>query len=334
MPFPALLVWGAAAVAGAVGVGKTVKAVKTNNKANDYNEEAEEIIEKASKKAEKARTSSNEAIQTLGQTKIDALNFVIKPFISEFAKVKDVKFTSSKGLNELNKIALDENDIKEIETLSSAASSIASGTIAGGTLGAITAFGAYNGAMLLGAASTGTAIGTLSGAAATNATLAWLGGGSLAAGGFGVTGGACVLGGLVAAPALLVLGCVIGSKADKKLDQALENLAQAEEFKEQMKVLRSACKGIKERANLFTDLLNNLKHIMQTRLTPILEIMANNNYKYANFSEEEKEFLMCCCSIIKTIKTILDTPILTEDGNLSKESKSVAMDVRKQIESF
>ena len=303
MPFPALLVWGAAAVAGAVGVGKTVKAVKTNNKANDYNEEAEEIIEKASKKAEKARTSSNEAIQTLGQTKIDALNFVIKPFISEFAKVKDVKFTSSKA-------------------------------IAGGTLGAITAFGAYNGAMLLGAASTGTAIGTLSGAAATNATLAWLGGGSLAAGGFGVTGGACVLGGLVAAPALLVLGCVIGSKADKKLDQALENLAQAEEFKEQMKVLRSACKGIKERANLFTDLLNNLKHIMQTRLTPILEIMANNNYKYANFSEEEKEFLMCCCSIIKTIKTILDTPILTEDGNLSKESKSVAMDVRKQIESF
>ena len=309
MPFPALLVWGAAAVAGAVGVGKTVKAVKTNNKANDYNEEAEEIIEKASKKAEKARTSSNEAIQTLGQTKIDALNFVIKPFISEFAKVKDVKFTSSKGLNELNKIALDENDIKEIETLSSVASSIASGAIAGGTLGAITAFGAYNGAMLLGAASTGTAIGTLSGAAA-------------------------ILGGLVAAPALLVLGCVMGSKADKKLDQALENLAQAEEFKEQMKVLRSACKGIKERANLFTDLLNNLKHIMQTRLTPILEIMANNNYKYANFSEEEKEFLMCCCSIIKTIKTILDTPILTEDGNLSKESLSVAMDVRKQIESF
>lgn len=44
-----------------------------------------------------------------------------------------------------------------------------------------------------GTAGTGTAISTLSGAAATKATLAWLGGGTLAAGGFGVAGGAVVL---------------------------------------------------------------------------------------------------------------------------------------------
>lgn len=46
-----------------------------------------------------------------------------------------------------------------------------------------------------GVASTGTAIATLSGAAATNATMAWFGGGSLAAGGFGMAGGAVVLSG-------------------------------------------------------------------------------------------------------------------------------------------
>lgn len=46
----------------------------------------------------------------------------------------------------------------------------------------------------LGTASTGTAISTLSGVAATKATLAWLGGGALAAGGLGVAGGAVVLG--------------------------------------------------------------------------------------------------------------------------------------------
>jgi hypothetical protein len=45
----------------------------------------------------------------------------------------------------------------------------------------------------LATASTGTAIGSLSGAAASSATLAWLGGGSIAAGGFGVTGGIVVL---------------------------------------------------------------------------------------------------------------------------------------------
>jgi len=45
----------------------------------------------------------------------------------------------------------------------------------------------------LGTASTGTAIGSLSGVAATNATLAWLGGGSIAAGGGGVAAGAAIL---------------------------------------------------------------------------------------------------------------------------------------------
>ena len=46
----------------------------------------------------------------------------------------------------------------------------------------------------LGTASSGTAISTLTGAPLTSATLAWLGGGALAAGGLGVAGGVVVLG--------------------------------------------------------------------------------------------------------------------------------------------
>jgi membrane protein implicated in regulation of membrane protease activity len=46
----------------------------------------------------------------------------------------------------------------------------------------------------LGSASTGTAISTLAGAAASNATLAWFGGGAIAAGGAGMSGGSVVLG--------------------------------------------------------------------------------------------------------------------------------------------
>ena len=46
----------------------------------------------------------------------------------------------------------------------------------------------------LGTASTGIPISTLGGAAAMKATVAWFGGGALAAGGFGVAGGLVVLG--------------------------------------------------------------------------------------------------------------------------------------------
>ncbi|NMT56681.1 hypothetical protein HKB02_03245, partial [Vibrio parahaemolyticus] len=70
----------------------------------------------------------------------------------------------------------------------------------GGVLGGTAAVGAWGLVSIIGSASTGTAIATLSGAAATNATLAWFGGGALAAGGAGMSGGMMVLGGIVAAP--------------------------------------------------------------------------------------------------------------------------------------
>lgn len=70
----------------------------------------------------------------------------------------------------------------------------------GGLVGGSAALGAWGIVSLIGSASTGTALSSLSGAAATNATLAWFGGGSLATGGAGMAGGFWVLGGIVAAP--------------------------------------------------------------------------------------------------------------------------------------
>ena len=61
-------------------------------------------------------------------------------------------------------------------------------------------------AVLVGTASTGTAISALSGAAATNAALAWLGGGAVSAGGWGVFWGSVVLSG---GTFLLALGAAI-----------------------------------------------------------------------------------------------------------------------------
>ncbi|MBH9553960.1 hypothetical protein [Inhella gelatinilytica] len=70
------------------------------------------------------------------------------------------------------------------------------GTLTGGTM----AVGAWSLVTLFGSASTGAAISGLSGVAATNATLAWFGGGALAAGGAGMAGGMAVLGGIAAVP--------------------------------------------------------------------------------------------------------------------------------------
>lgn len=77
--------------------------------------------------------------------------------------------------------------------------SIVGGAISGGLL----AVGSWTLVSLLGTASTGTAISTLSGIAAHNAILAWFGGGAIAAGGGGMIAGTFTLGAIVMAPIVI-----------------------------------------------------------------------------------------------------------------------------------
>lgn len=88
---------------------------------------------------------------------------------------------------------------------------ITSGAVLGGSIGV----GAWAVVSLVGSASTGTAISTLSGVAAYNATIAWFGGGALAAGGAGMTGGMMMLGGIVAAPMIIFATKGTYAKAEK-----------------------------------------------------------------------------------------------------------------------
>lgn len=71
---------------------------------------------------------------------------------------------------------------------------VGAGTATGAAIAALGPTAAMSIATVLGTASTGTAISALSGVAATNAALAWLGGGTIAAGGAGMAGGSLVLG--------------------------------------------------------------------------------------------------------------------------------------------
>lgn len=75
-------------------------------------------------------------------------------------------------------------------------------------------------------AATGTAISKLSGAAAQRATLAWLGGGAVAAGGGGVAVGSAVLAGVAIAPAVLVGGFVMAHQGEKARTRAKKYAAR------------------------------------------------------------------------------------------------------------
>lgn len=330
MPIPLLFI-GAAAVSGAFGLGKTVQASADQKEAKETHNRAERYINEAKDKVETCRRNCGDALDNLGRRKIQILDESIKPFIQEFEKLNHVELSESKGLNELQKMVLDKKEFSQLKDLQSFATSLASGMVTGTMLGSLTAFGAYSAAGVLASASTGTAIATLHGVAATNATLAFFGGGSLAAGGLGMAGGTAVLGGLVAGPALAVLGIVAGAKASANKDAAYAGLAKAKAFKEEMDTASLVCIGIRKRANMFSRFLLSLNSVFEPLIFEMQQIIRESGTDYRTFSMDEKKTIAEAMAIAGAIKAILDTPILDEDGNLTKESERIIEKTTNQL---
>ena len=331
MPLPLIPIVIAMGASALLGAGKTAKAVINSKEADKLNDTASYIVNSSKESLELAKEQCSNALEYLGYKKLYILNDSVSKFIASFEKLKNVNFQSSVGMNELNKFIADEAKFKEIKEISILASSIIQGVGGGAMVGAAIAFGAYGAVGAFGAASTGAAIATLNGVVATNATLAFLGGGTIAAGGLGVAGGMAVLGGMVAAPALLVIGLVSDSKASAKLDTAKVNLAEAKTIAEGLKNMEIMAYAISRRAQMFNRLLMKLDSYLTPLVYEMENIIASKGEDFSKFDENEQEAIAKAVSLVKSVKTILDTPIIDDNGGATEQSLEVIKSLNSQL---
>ena len=331
MALPLLFI-GIAAATGGLGIGKGVKAGIDNARADSINKQSNESVQQATDLLNKQREACGKALRVLGEEKMFILNSSVNEFLEAFSKIKNVDFTDSEGLEELRKLHIDEKEFAELKNMVNFAANVAGGVLAGGAGGALVAFGAYGAAHVFAAASTGTAIAALHGAAATNATLAFFGGGSLAAGGLGMAGGTVVLGGLVAGPALMVMGFIVDAAAAKKLEQALTNQEEANRITAELNTGSQQCEAIRRRTYMFYNLLARLDARFLPLIYKMEDIIRNEGDDYRYYSDESKKVIASCASIAVTIKAVLDTPLLTDDGLLTGESEQTISFVQKKLD--
>ena len=304
MPFPLLLIAGAA-VAGTIGVGKTIDAISTQSKANDINEDAQSIVDFAKNKMSFAKTESGESLRMLGDCKVRILNSSIRDFVNEFGKLTKVERNDS--IDKDFSITIDEKEIEELKELSIIASSLAKGAAGGVVSGAVTAFGAYSAAGVLASASTGTAIATLSGAAATNATLAFFGGGSIAAGGLGVA----------------------ASKANANLEDARSNLAKAKDFDSEINLAVTECVSIRRGADMMNRFLISLNSIFAPLVSEMTDIINYNGIDFSLYSDEDKKTIRKAGALARSIKAILNIAILNDEGRYNSDSTDQLVSIKK-----
>ncbi len=302
MPFPAIFLWGAAAAVAAVGVKKGVDAHSMSSEAEEIAESAKRRHKKGSESLENARKKTQATLERLGMAKVDAFTNQIKHMVDMHKKYH----SKLDGYDERVYI----NDLKNLPTIinnSIELKDAATTGVSGAATGGLAALGAYGAVGAFATASTGTAIGSLTGVAATNATLAWLGGGSLAAGGFGVAGGMVALGGIALAPLLAIGGFWMASKAEAKLTEARKFEAQVDSALEKFEVLKEGLKGIRTSSN---EMISIIEEVCE-RFDEI---------KVYDMSDKAKFKQMMTVGI--ALKKILMEPVIKEDGTAIPDIRS------------
>lgn len=192
---------------------------RVENKIEEFNNLKEEY-ENLFERMEQRRTDVNEVLQEVIEVKVNCVKS-----LKQITKLSNS--LQSKDREQLYRAIGADIEMVGFDAINNTISTaeIAMNMTKGVSAGVSTALGTWALVSSIGTASTGTAIAGLSGAAATNATLAWLGGGVLAAGGGGMAAGTVVLGGIVAIPALILTGVFSHLKANRQIAE-IENKMQ------------------------------------------------------------------------------------------------------------
>jgi hypothetical protein len=197
--------------------------------------------------------------------------------------------------------------------------------VKGGVTGATAAVAAPQAALMgvsaFATASTGTAISGLSGAAATNATLAWLGGGSLAAGGGGMAAGTAVLGLIAAAPAAFIGGITVATVGSKQR-------TSAEQYAAEVKV---ACEHIRLAIGLLpriSDRVTELSGVLQ-RLVDRAEVSLDRLESLDFEPDQHGRDFLAALQLVRAIREVVNTPVIDEEtGDVTEVSLKVVRKYR------
>ena len=315
MPLPLLLI-GAAIALGGTGIAAGASAMGDFDEAKRRNKKAKETVKRAEKSLKRQRRNTQEALEDLGKRKVHLHENGLRPFVDAFSRIKNVDYAGLPSGKDLQVTEVETLDIQRTVTEMEDLVGPGTGALGAGALAGIATYGSVG---ALGTASTGTAIAGLSGAAATNATLAWLGGGSLAAGGLGIAGGTAVLGGIAAAPVLLVGGLVMKSKASDALGDAKSNLKKAEAFAEAMEERKVAADAIRQKANEAHEVLVALQGDHLDEALPQLKRLVSTNDDYGTYNDQQKRLVWRTVLVAETAHRVAEAPLFDKDGRVTKE---------------
>ncbi|WRC43870.1 glycine zipper family protein [Helicobacter pylori] len=332
MPLPFIL-GGLALVAAGYGVKKGIDALDADCEADEFIKKAENLKEESTKKAESAESDCRRAFMRFGKKKLHVLSHSVSNFLNHFHRLNRSRITigtKDTDMQDIQKQVLDArkitNQYREVDFFD------VSGVVAGSAIGGVlAAYGAYAGVGMLASTAGGVAIAELSGVTATNATLAWLGGGALSVGGFGMVGGMAVLGGLVAGPALAILGVFSASKMEEKLENAKAYCSQVEKAAKEADAVIDNLQAIRKMADLFTRQITKFDALFFSLAQDAIATMKKHNYDTSRYNQKERDQLCVTVSTLMTLSAFLKVSIMDKHQKLNEKAQKALILMRDQV---
>ncbi len=255
-PLVPVVLIGAGVVTGLAGAASAVRGGQKMKKARRHAAHAAGQYEAEVSITKQAVETTNDAVRAYGQHQEASLHAVVHRMADFLRRYEQAVAQRASDL--LDGVVVDSQRLEKFTGGRVRVEGLAGHIAKAAAAGAATYSGIPVAVATYGSASTGTAIANLGGAAAQNATMAYLGGGSLAAGGGGMALGALALNFVTIGPTILVAGLVFNGKGEKALTEACEYRANVEKSIGKQKKLRNRLQLIDRRVDELAGLLTDL----------------------------------------------------------------------------
>ncbi|MGL2876859.1 sortase [Helicobacter pylori] len=302
MPLPFIL-GGLALVAAGYGVKKGIDALDADCEADEFIKKAENLKEESTKKAESAESDCRRAFMRFGKKKLHVLSHSVSNFLDHFHRL------------ERSRITIEGVNMQDIQRQVSDARNLLNQLNANGIDGD-SAPGVIAGCVGLGVSSF-----------TTGAIL----GGGLAASGLA---GMAVIGGIVAGPALAILGAISADEMEKKRDDAKAYYSQVEVASKKADVMVDQFQAVRKMADLFTRQITKFDALFFSLAQDAIATMKKHHYDTSRYNQKEKDQLCVTVSTLMTLSAFLEVSIMDEHQKLTEKAKNALILMRDQTDSL
>lgn len=286
------------------------------------NDEIKEIIEEANARIEPARIKTNKRLEAFGEVKIGIIGSTLVEFTSLMKSIRNLPFEHPNVDNDESTFSFTEQSLDDLRVAAVSAKGLIKDGVVASAGGALTASAVYGTVSMLGAASTGTLIGTLTGIASSNATLAWLGGGAVAFGGGGVALGTMVLGGIALVPAITYFIWKGDFNFSDKKDKVDEHYIEATNYSKNVDEAIVKFEALERFIDSATTVIEryNIACIQLNKQT--INIISSAGKNFERYTDEQKHLVEKHSNYIDGLLSLINTPIMNEDGSLNEQAVS------------